>query len=105
MPLKKLALLFSLVTLVACSSDDPQSNSNEHLSRAQIYQEQGQYKAAIIEFRNAVKASDGGTESVVLYAGLLSDLGRFRNAVEMLENIQGEKGDTYYLTLVDAYVV
>ena len=104
MPLKKLALLFSLFTFVACSSEDPQSNSSEHLSRAQIYQDQGQYKAAIIEFRNAVKTSDGGTESVVLYAGLLNDLGRFRNAAEMLENIQGEKGDDYYLALVDAYV-
>jgi len=101
---KYTALFLSLVLLAACSADDPESTNSEHLSRAKAYQEQGQYNAAMIEYRNAVKTSGGGVESILGYADLLNSLGRNRNAAEMLEAIEGQKSDSYYLELANSYV-
>lgn len=104
MSFKYSASFLSLFLLAACSSDDPKATNSEHLSRAKAYEEQGQYKAAMIEYRNAIKTSDGDIESIIGYADLLNSLGRNRNAADMLEGMEGIKSDSYYLELADSYV-
>ena len=38
--------------LVACSEPNQQEMNANHLARAAAYQDQGQYKAAMIEYKN-----------------------------------------------------
>jgi len=53
-----LRLLSSLIILilVACSSPDNEQTNARHLERATAYQDQGQYKAAIIEYKIRLKS-------------------------------------------------
>ena len=78
------ALAFSLT---ACGESETELSNEVHLSRAQAYQDQGQYKAATIEYRNAVKKSAGGEAAFVQYADMLNDLGRHDVALSFLEQV------------------
>ncbi|TNC82661.1 MAG: hypothetical protein C9356_01945 [Oleiphilus sp.] len=102
---KYLITLAVLTTfLTGCFGDNPEESNAQHLQRAQAYQEQGQYKAAMIEYRNAVKKSGGGLESIVKYADMLNELGRNASALDLLNQASGEKNDRYYYELVESFI-
>jgi len=92
-----------VILLSACGeSQDQQANAN-HLTRAKAYQEQGQYKAATIEYKNAVKKTKGDTTAISQYADMLNRLGHYASALGLLEQAQGDKDEAYYIELVETY--
>jgi len=99
-------LLSSLLVLVlvACSGPDNEQANAMHLERAAAYQEQGQYKAAIIEYKNAVKRSKGGVKAILQYAQMMNELGRHAAALSLLEQSKGQKTEEYYVVLVKAFI-
>lgn len=101
-----LRLLSSLLilSLVACSSPDEAQTNARHLERAAAYQEQGQYKAAIIEYKNAVKKSNSDVDVILQYAKMLNDLGHHAASLNLLEQSEGLKTEVYYLVLVDTFM-
>jgi len=101
-----LRLLSSLLilTLVACSGPDKEQTNAMHLERAAAYQEQGQYKAAIIEYKNAVKKSKGDVGVIIQYAKMLNDLGHHAAGLNLLEQAEGQKTETYYLVLIETFM-
>ena len=99
-----LALACSTMILTGCSQDDPESLYTQHLERAKAYQEQGQYKAAIIEYRNAVKKSEGKVETIIDYADMLNEMGRFGSALALLEEAQDQSGEAIKLETIESYI-
>ncbi len=94
---------FCALFLLACGESQQEQSHTEHLARAKIYQEQGQYKAAIIEYKNAVKKSDGDVDTFLQYANMLNRLGQSQAALNMLEQVTGDKSQAYYLELARTF--
>jgi tetratricopeptide (TPR) repeat protein len=100
---KTFVLLLSIVLLSACGEESSEQSYVEHLERAKVYQEQGQYKAANIEYRNAVRKSNANVAAVVQFADMLITMGQHNVALDLLEQTDAEKDNTYYMTKVRAY--
>ncbi len=100
---QRLLGLALVASLVACGEPEGQTDNINHISRAKAYQEQGQYKAAIIEYKNAVKK--GGTSSLaaVEYADMLNRLGNHSSALGLLEQVSENKDERYFLELVETF--
>lgn len=85
--LKLATIVSASILLAACGGGDDEQDYKTHLERAHAYQEQGQFNAALIEYRNAVKKSAGKPEVMVEFADLMNELGQNRSAKEFLESI------------------
>tara|TARA_R110001592_G_scaffold319321_1_gene596881 strand:- start:34132 stop:36705 length:2574 start_codon:yes stop_codon:yes gene_type:complete len=92
-----------MLFLVACGESQQEQSHFEHLTRAQVYQEQGQYKAAIIEYKNAIKKSNGDVGAFLQYASMLNRLGQYPAALNLLEQVKSGQNDAYYLELTHTY--
>src|SRR5690606_14782684 len=92
--MKKLSLAIALslgVALSGCDSDATKAKGNQeqatqHSERADNYLRQGQYRAAIIEARNAIKLSPNEPRHSVMMARALNDVGQFKAAAQELED-------------------
>ena len=103
MGLRLLGILV-VVVLSACGESKNEQTNAMHLDRARVYQEQGQYKAATIEYKNAVKKSGGDVAAIVQYSNMLNKLGHYSTALSLLEDADGQKTEMYYLELVESFV-
>lgn len=76
----------SLILLAAgcSSSDDSGSEAADHIARAQTYADQGQYRSAMLEVRNAVQKDSGNVGHVVILANIYNDIGAGEQATELL---------------------
>ena len=97
-----------IVTFIAafvtgCGGDDEKTVEANHLSRASAYVDQGQYKAATIEYRNAIKKSKGGATAVLAYTDMLLRVGQYAAVVEMLTELSEDKNAHYFENLIRAY--
>jgi hypothetical protein len=73
-------LSIGIAISAGCSEDSDDQAYQVHIDRAKAYQDQGQYNAATIEYRNALQKSAGKIDVVVDYALMLNELGRFFNS-------------------------
>ena len=94
---------FSVLFLTACGESQQDQSYSDHITRAEVYQSQGQYKAAIIEYKNAVKKSEGDMDVILGYAKMLNRLGQNPVALNLLEQISAGQNEKYYLELVRTY--
>jgi len=98
------AILLPLLT--GCNGGDS-PNTDEaasHIERAETYTDQGQYRSALLEVRNAIKADPDNVDHVVMLAELYLDIGAAREAAELLEPwMEGHASDVA-LPLATAYV-
>lgn len=81
------ASAFSLAVLLTAgcsSSDDTNSEAAGHITRAETYADQGQYRSAMLEVRNAVQKDPGNVEHVLVLAGIYNDIGAGEQATELL---------------------
>ncbi|TCS40304.1 tetratricopeptide repeat protein [Reinekea marinisedimentorum] len=86
-------LLLSLVMIVGCSSESDQDKALAFVERSQAYERQGQYRAALIEMRNAIQASPNNQKFVNHYASLLTEVGSPNQASEMLKPFYENNAD------------
>jgi predicted Zn-dependent protease len=101
----KLATIVSAgILLAACGGGNDEQDYKTHLDRAHAYQEQGQFNAALIEYRNAVKKSGGKPEVMVEFADLMNDLGQSKSARDFLEAIDENSNEAYLLELAETYI-
>jgi len=106
-PFKQLKLATAVsaaLLLSACGGEDADTEYQNHLDRAHAYQEQGQYKAAMIEYRNAVKKSGGKPEVMIQFADVMNHLGNHQNARSYLEALPNEDSEAYLLELAETYI-
>ncbi len=98
------------VLLVGCtdnkSSHDTIDQTALVISRAQSYHNKGQYRASIIEAKNALKRAPQNITARLLVAENYIVLGDFKSAIQSLKEMpeEGIKPTTnYYLTLANAH--
>ncbi len=100
------ALVLPLPLITGCSNGDS-PNATEaapHIKRAETYADQGQYRSALLEVRNAIKAEPGNVSHVIQLAELYLAIGATRNASELLAPWMEEHSQEVALPLARAYV-
>lgn len=83
-----LVVLFSLASLWSCEdSAKVTDKSAEVLKRAESYFSQGQYSAATIEVKNALKENSSNLNAYLLLARIYLEQGNYPNAVKVLQEL------------------
>lgn len=93
------------LALGGCGEEAAEQSEAIHLERAKAYQEQGQFKAATIEYRNAMKKTQNSVGAALPFTDMLQALGYVNNAMEVLEQVPAaQRNEAYYLELVETYI-
>ena len=96
---------FTVALLMAGCNDAPGNEvSSTHVQRSQSYEEQGQYRAAMIEQRNAIQANPGDLAQTHRYARLLLTIGSPSSAQTLLESVSDRHTDETRQLLAQAYL-
>ena len=96
---------FTVALLMAGCNDTPGNEvSSTHVQRSQSYEEQGQYRAAMIEQRNAIQANPGDLAQTHRYARLLLTIGSPSSAQTLLESVSDRHTDETRQLLAQAYL-
>ncbi|WP_328184794.1 tetratricopeptide repeat protein [Marinobacter sp. OP 3.4] len=97
----------SMILLAAgcSSSDDASSEAAGHITRAETYADQGQYRSAMLEVRNAVQKHPGNVEHVILLAGIYNDIGAGEQATELLAPWLEDQHQQVALPLARGYIL
>ncbi|MBE8716026.1 hypothetical protein C4F51_02355 [Cellvibrio sp. KB43] len=104
--MRKSAFLLSLViALTACDNNgqDVQAEVNRYERSATAYQQQGQYRAAILEARNAIQLQPGNSAGYILLANIYNKIGVYASTRNLLEPLL-EKHPEVFVELAEAYV-
>lgn len=83
-------------------TDTPEQKVNSHLERAENYRQQGQYRAAIIEARNAIEAAPQDSRGTIEMATLLNDLNQGKQALHVLEPLAASADRAVVIARADA---
>ena len=104
-PIFTLLILISLF-LTGCEQEpeDQTKSLSPTLSRAQAYVNQGQFKAAIIEAKNALRIAPKSVEAISLASRINIDLGQSNSAFQLLEPLKGSQNPTIRLLLAETYL-
>lgn len=93
--LQKAAIALCFAALLSGCEQEPETKPGadssiaaDYTSRAESYVKQGQYKVAIIELKNAVKADPSYIESHLLFAQILHEQGNHKASIAALEKIE-----------------
>lgn len=99
-------LLSIMISLFGCGSDSSpqQPDTQVHIKRGKAYQKQGQYRAAIIEARNAIQQKPDDIAAHILLASIYNELGQSKVAIDQLIPFKGNTEADYLLTLINAYL-
>ncbi|WP_341936721.1 tetratricopeptide repeat protein [Marinimicrobium sp. C2-29] len=96
-------LLVAAVT--GCSKEESSQKAEDYLNRAEAYQTQGQYRAAMIEITNAMNAAPQEVQYPLVLAEMYIELGAARRASSLLEDYADEHPQEVALTLAEAYLL
>lgn len=99
----KACCLILLVTIGGCKDGGQPQDVRPHLASAESYLDQGQYNAAIIEARAALLIEPHNEAANTLLGRIYLDLGRPRQALELLQSIDGTTPE-YHELLATAYL-
>src|SRR5688572_27091437 len=101
-----LILVSLCIGLTACSDkqEENQEQAKRHISTAKIYQEQGQYRAAIIEAKNVVQLMPESPDGYIALARIYNEIGSYTAVQNLLElvvkknpQVATELATAYYL--------
>jgi tetratricopeptide (TPR) repeat protein len=87
--ISNMIIALSSLLIVACSGGQAE-NAEEalrHQRMAQTYQQQGQFRAAMLEARNAVQLQPGDASGYVVLAQIYNQVGAFASTQNLLENV------------------
>lgn len=104
----RLSLLFIAIAAVSSgckrsdNADAPEQKASSHLERAESYRQQGQYRAAIIEARNAIDAAPKDPRGTIELATLLNELNQGRQALRVLEPLETSTDQAVVIARTDA---
>ena len=98
------SLLIALPLLSGCNNSPDSSEALSHITRAETYSDQGQYRSALLEIKNAIQKDPNNVGHIVQLADLYIQLGASKEAVELLKPWMKEQPDAVALTLARAYV-
>lgn len=90
MYVKNIRILFAItiaLLLSACNSDQSTEKADGFIKRSIAYEKQGQYRATLIEIRNAIQAEPENLDHVQRYAEVLIKIGSILQAETLLVSI------------------
>lgn len=106
--MKKMNTLLTALTIVAilasCSNQPTEDKANAFVERSIAYEKQGQYRAALIEMRNAIQADPDNVDFINRYAEVLIEIGQPNQAQSVLEQVDSSD-PMAKLTLANAYLL
>lgn len=95
----------SSLFFAGCSNSGESSSEAEgHITRAETYARQGQYRSAMLEVRNAVQKDPGNIEHVLVLADIYDTIGADEQAEELLTPWYEEQPEGVALALARAYL-
>jgi putative PEP-CTERM system TPR-repeat lipoprotein len=98
------SLLLTFSLLSGCNDSPDSSEALSHITRAETYSDQGQFRSALLEVKNAIQTDPNNVEHIVRLADLYLQLGAAKQASELLEPWVKEQPEAVALTLARAYV-
>src|SRR5690554_1122688 len=98
------SMLLAFPLLSGCSNGPDSSEALSHITRAETYSEQGQFRSALLEVRNAIQKDPNNVEHIVRLADLYLKIGAPREASELLAPWIKEKPEAVALTLARTYI-
>lgn len=98
------SLLFACVPLSGCNNNPGSSEATSHITRAGTYSDQGQFRSALLEVKNAIQKEPDNIDHIVRLADLYLQIGAAREASELLTPWMKEQPEAVGLTLARAYV-
>tara|TARA_R110002111_G_scaffold133190_1_gene198997 strand:+ start:2347 stop:4983 length:2637 start_codon:yes stop_codon:yes gene_type:complete len=98
------SLLFTLPLLSGCNNSPDSSEALSHITRAETYSQQGQFRSALLEVKNAIQKDPNNVDHIVRLADLYLQIGAAKEASELLAPWMEEQPDAVGLTLARAYV-
>lgn len=104
--LAKYLTLFLSTFLIASCGDETQNIADvvaSHLERSKAYQDQGQYRASIIEARNIIKKDRNNNLGYLRLAELYALMGNHKGTSGLIENIPSPDAESQIL-LAAAYI-
>lgn len=104
-----LPFLFVCLGFAACgkigdTAAKTQADAQRHIERSASYRQQGQFRAAIIEARNALQLTPDNPAATATLANLLNDLGQGRQAIKLLEPLTKQGNTAVIHALGEAYL-
>jgi cellulose synthase operon protein C len=98
-------LMVGFLSLSGCSDtpEEKSADAQRHLSTAKAYQAQGQYRAALIEARNAASKSQQPQEALEVLASIYNQIGAHGAAIALLEK-HAQQQYPLQLLLAEAYL-
>ncbi|WP_152206356.1 tetratricopeptide repeat protein [Marinobacter changyiensis] len=107
-PLPRLFLLSALALplpfLAGCNNQSDSSEATSHITRADTYANQGQYRSALLEVQNAMQSDPDNVGHIVRLAELYLTIGAFERASKLLEPWLADHPREVALLLARAYV-
>jgi tetratricopeptide (TPR) repeat protein len=87
--IRKIISVLLCVILAACGDKQQQNQESalRHVGSAKVYQDQGQYRAAIIEAKNAIQLLPDAPGGYVILARIYNEIGAYSATQNMLEPI------------------
>ncbi|KKN27310.1 hypothetical protein LCGC14_0865920 [marine sediment metagenome] len=98
------SLLIAFPLLSGCNNNTGSSEALSHISRAETYSEQGQFRSALLEIKNAIQKDPNNVEHILRLADLYLQVGAAKEASELLKPWLQENPEAVALTLARAYV-
>lgn len=98
------SLLLSAPLLTSCSSGSESSEALSHISRAETYSEQGQFRSALLEVKNAIQKDPDNVKHIVRLSELYLQVGGAQEAANLLEPWLQEQPEAVALLLARAYI-
>ncbi|UDL03313.1 tetratricopeptide repeat protein [Marinobacter sp. CA1] len=98
------ALALPLPMLTGCGDQAEKSEALSHIARSDTYVEQGQYRPALLEIKNAIQKEPNNVNHLVQLASLYLELGAAREASDLLEPWLEDQTQAVALTLAQAYL-
>ena len=103
-----LPFLLSITLLIAGCDQSPSDEINHlesTLKRSAAYADQGQYKAAAIEARNALRVAPDSISAIANASRINLELGQSQSAIQLLEPLKDSADASIRLALAKAYVM
>lgn len=101
------ALLLSTTLLQGCDrAESPaaiQTKTQEYIDRAENYRSHGQYRAAIIETRNALQKNPKDAAAIAKLADIMNELGQGKTAAKLLEPYAATASHDQALAMAQAF--
>jgi len=98
------ALILGLLILTGCGGGGDKDEGLSYMTRGETYAEQGQYRSAMLEIKNAIQQEPGNIHYILGLADIYLTIGAANEASDLLAPWMESKPDQVGLKLAQAYL-